>query len=367
MKRLYRNPGFNNFFFQFILFIILNTSFSILMFLFLGLANVDLPKKSEPLGASVEFILFNNFLKGLIVTTTLHFYRASRFGNIRRVLIKFCVFAVLVYVVHGFVQFGISRVTTDDMRFMYILWSPNGAMIFRVISVLAAILVYAWVEKEEQRFTNEVNQKLEVSILRELKTRAELESLEAKVNPHFLYNALNSIHTLVEKQPDKAKEMIQHLSQLFRLSITSAVDQFHSIAQELTLVETYLAIEKVRFGERLKVEIKCPSEIMNQMIPRFLVQPLVENAIKHGTSKLRHDGHIVIAIQKNDDFIEIQVRDNGPAFTEQFHNGHGMQSVRDKVKLLGAKGSTFEITPGYNESPPIAGPWKHVGIKFRKL
>jgi LytS/YehU family sensor histidine kinase len=207
---------------------------------------------------------------------------------------------------------------------------------------------------------------LELSLMRELKTKAELDSLHAKVNPHFLYNALNSIHTLIDQDPEKAKEMIHLLSRLFRLSISTSSEQFHTLKEELELVKTYLSIEKARFQERLKFEIICDDQLLGFMVPRFLLQPLVENAIKHGTSKLRDNGHVLVLVQKNWDFLEVQVRDNGPAFSEEFQNGHGLKSVRDKIRLLGAEGSEFEIVAGGDHVPPIAGPWKYVGIKFKR-
>jgi two-component system, LytTR family, sensor kinase len=360
-----KNWSLNNSFFQFLLFIILNTSFSILTFLILKLLEFGPPNPSEPLGAPSSFILYNNFLKGLLVVVVLYFFGNSR-AAIPNSFFRYFMLALIIYFANGVMQAGVALMLNKSVDFGSILWSPAGAMVFRVITVLAALVVYRWSMKQEKREVDELNRRLELSTLRELKTKAELDGLHARVNPHFLYNSLNSIYTLIDQHPEKAKEMIMLLSKLFRLTVNGNDDHYVRVREELDLVRTYLAIEKVRFGEKLQVEVKCNDALLDTLIPRFILQPLVENAIKHGTSRISNVGHIQIVITENDNFIEMQVRDNGPAFKHDLQNGYGLQSVSEKIRLLGGEGAHMEIVGDTDEVPPVAGPWKYVGLKLRK-
>ncbi|RZK17261.1 MAG: hypothetical protein EOO43_13665, partial [Flavobacterium sp.] len=118
--------------------------------------------------------------------------------------------------------------------------------------------------------------------LNQSKTQAELQALQSKINPHFLYNSLNSIVSLIHENPDKAEEMTLKLSKLFRYSINSQKENFCSIKEEVEILNTYLDIEKVRFGNRIHFIIDVPKEFEHILVPRFLLQPMVENALKHG-------------------------------------------------------------------------------------
>ncbi len=126
-----------------------------------------------------------------------------------------------------------------------------------------------------------------------LLTQAELRLLQAQVNPHFLFNALNTISAVIRRDPDKARELIQHLAQFFRRNLKSNIESL-TIKEELAHTQAYLEIELARFSDRLQVDFSVAQEILDVMVPTFTLQPLVENAIKHGTSTLLENGKIVI-------------------------------------------------------------------------
>lgn len=170
--------------------------------------------------------------------------------------------------------------------------------------------------------------------LDQLKTQAELQALQSKINPHFLYNALNSIVSLIHEDANKAEEMTLKLSKLFRYSINTMQENYCTIKEEVEILNTYLDIEKVRFGNRIRFLISVPAALENQLIPRFLLQPLVENSLKHGLKDIRDHGEMKVIIVSNGPRIEISIYDNGIPFPEELIAGYGLQSTFDKLKLL---------------------------------
>ncbi len=169
---------------------------------------------------------------------------------------------------------------------------------------------------------------------RQLQSEAELQALQSKINPHFLYNALNSVASLIHQDAGKAEEMTIRLSKLFRYSLNSARENLHPLRDELEILTTYLEIEQVRFGDRMRFTIDAPAELQQLQVPRFLIQPLVENAIKHGLKNSLRDAEIRIVVERKVDQLMISVYDNGSAFPEQLEIGYGLQSTYDKLKLL---------------------------------
>ncbi|MDD7915295.1 sensor histidine kinase [Polaribacter ponticola] len=178
-----------------------------------------------------------------------------------------------------------------------------------------------------------LDNELKLSNLRELKTKAELKSLQAQINPHFLYNSLNSIASLAPIDAEKTQKMAHSLSDLFKYSINRKNENTGTIKEEIEMVKTYLEIEKIRFDKHLQFTIDVDKTLENYKIPLFLIQPLVENAVKHGISKNVDAGKINIKIQKNNDEIFISVNDNGPNFPDGLLSGHGLQTVYDLLRL----------------------------------
>jgi len=227
-------------------------------------------------------------------------------------------------------------------------------LLYLLAPVSAACLLYYWLTRERDQTVKFSNQEAQMLKLNELKTKAELEALQAKINPHFLYNALNSIASLVHLDPDKAEEMTLLLAKFFRYS-TAVKSQYHdTVAHELELVSTYLDVEKVRFDERLTYSIHLQNEgLRDKLIPRFLLQPLVENAIKHGITKRAGEGLIRLLISEKEGKLILCLHDNGPAFPESLTTGYGLQSIRDKLRLLGGPDATLEL---------VNSPDKHVRV-----
>ncbi len=174
---------------------------------------------------------------------------------------------------------------------------------------------------------------VELSRLKEINAQSELKLLQSHINPHFLYNALNSIAGLVHKSPNKSEKMALSLSNLFRYSINKKGQQMSTINEEVLMVQNYLEIENIRFGDRLTFRLHIDDALKNEEIPMYILQPLVENAIKHGISKIRGEGFIMLEIKKELDNLLILVSDNGPDFPNGLVSGHGLQTVYDLLRL----------------------------------
>lgn len=191
--------------------------------------------------------------------------------------------------------------------------------------------------------------------LNQLKTQVELQALQAKINPHFLYNALNSIVSLIHEDANKAEDMTIKLSKLFRYSINTMQENYCSLKEEVEILNTYLDIEKVRFGNRIHFNIELPVALAEKNIPRFLLQPLVENALKHGLKDKHENGELSVIISADEHRIIIFIYDNGIPFPEELRAGYGIQSTYDKLQLLYKDNYDLQL----NNSPK-----KHIKISI---
>lgn len=227
-------------------------------------------------------------------------------------------------------------------------------------SVLCSILLiaskYFYIFQQEKAESRKQRKIKEASLEKEL-IHAQLEALHAKVNPHFLYNSLNTIAGLALVDGEKTRQMALSLSRFFRYSINKEQSNLTSVAEELEMINTYLEIEKIRFGNQLDYTIACAPECEKELIPRTLLQPLVENCIKHGWSEELGTIRIQINIKKENDRLIISIKDSGAPFTPGFIPGYGLQSTYDKLELL---------FPNRHDLSIISDPEKEVRITIRE-
>ncbi len=166
---------------------------------------------------------------------------------------------------------------------------------------------------------------------RELRIEDQYKLLAAQVNPHFLYNALATISHITKKQPERARDLLHHLSDFFRKSLETS-DDTTTLRSELEHVKSYLEIEKARFEERLQVHIDIPESLFEQVIPVFTLQPIVENAIKHGTSELLGSGIIKVSCTIDNSDMILTVEDNAGLYVKSPQNGIGLK-IDDRIKI----------------------------------
>lgn len=175
---------------------------------------------------------------------------------------------------------------------------------------------------------------METLKLKEQLMQAQLDALHAKINPHFLYNSLNSIAGLALTDGHKTRKMAISLSKFFRYSINRENSNLTTVKEEMEMAETYLEIEKVRFEERLNFKITIDQGLEEFKIPRFILQPLVENSVKHGMKGDLQELFISIHASFEGKNLSLSVQDNGLPFAENFEPGYGLKSVYDKLDLL---------------------------------
>ncbi len=169
-------------------------------------------------------------------------------------------------------------------------------------------------------------------------SQAQLATLQMQMEPHFLFNTLNAVTTLVElKRNDEASETLAHLNTILRKTLQRNIPEKIPFAQELQIVESYLAIQQVRFADRLHVKIETTPEALEGLVPCFLLQPIVENAIRHGISRLEGDGLLETSVERIGDTLRLRVRDNGPGLVGASANtGHGIgiKNTRDRLSYF---------------------------------
>ncbi|MDK9775370.1 MULTISPECIES: sensor histidine kinase [unclassified Vibrio] len=178
-----------------------------------------------------------------------------------------------------------------------------------------------------------------------LLAQAEIKLLHAQVNPHFLFNALNTISAITRRDPDKARELIQNLSHFFRSNLKQNINTV-TLKEELAHVNSYLSIEKARFTDRLEIEIDIEPELLDIKLPSFTLQPLVENAIKHGVSNMLEGGKVKIYSQAHPQGALITVEDNAGSYKppKENHSGLGMEIVDKRLSNQFGRDSALKIT-----------------------
>jgi two-component system, LytTR family, sensor kinase len=195
-------------------------------------------------------------------------------------------------------------------------------------------------------------------------TKSRLQALKSSLQPHFLFNTMHSISALMLTDVKAADRMMARLSDLLRMSLEGNGIQITHLSRELEFVAGYLEIEKVKFGERLNVILEIAPETLDAQVPSLLLQPLVENAIRHGVSRLSSGGNIWITANRHAQDLYLQVRDNGPGLAKatdiQSKAGLGLRTTRERLKTLYGNDQSFEI-----HDVPSGGAEIEVKIPFR--
>ncbi len=173
--------------------------------------------------------------------------------------------------------------------------------------------------------------------LRFLAGRAELKALRAQINPHFLFNALNAIAGLIPDQPQLADETVERLAEVFRYTLRKAEKEWARLEEEVEFVAAYLSVEQARFGSRLLVEFEVDSAARSVPVPAMSIQPLIENAVKHGVAEVEGAGKVALRASLVGEQLAVEVFDNGPGFPADYElaadgTGHGLRNVAERLR-----------------------------------
>ena len=200
-------------------------------------------------------------------------------------------------------------------------------------------------ERETARLQSETAQ-LEAQL-----AEAKLAALNAQLNPHFLFNTLHAVSSLVERDPRGVRRMIARLSELLRYTLEGGHEPVVAVGQEIAFLERYLEIMQIRFDDRLEIDVQVGDDARDALVPSLILQPLVENAVKHGVEKVAGTGRIEITARRHDNRLVLSVGDNGPGRTKSENGderGVGLRNIRQRLEQLygGAQSLTFLERPG---------------------
>jgi LytS/YehU family sensor histidine kinase len=186
-----------------------------------------------------------------------------------------------------------------------------------------------------------------LSLQRQL-SAAHLQALQMQLEPHFLFNTLNAITTLVELGRQKAAaEMLNNLNSILKSTLTRTTPEKVPLSQELELVGNYLAIEQIRFADRLRIQFDVDPRAVDGLVPCFLLQPIVENAIRHGIAHCENEGLVEASATRVGDFLHMMVRDSGPVQVGRQQNGHGigLRNTRERLAHFYPDGYKMRAQP----------------------
>jgi len=209
-----------------------------------------------------------------------------------------------------------------------------------VIAAIVGLIIYAYErmrDEVEASYRAAAENRVRAERLRELAARSELKALKAQINPHFLFNALNSISALIPIDPATAERTVERLAGIFRGSLLASEKETIPLGQELDLINAYLDIERARFGDRLTVTQHVSDAARGRLVPPLIVQPIVENAVRHGVSPLIEGGRISMTADVENGRLRVVVEDDGAGWEgesgeELFERGYGLRNVRDRLR-----------------------------------
>ena len=308
-------------------------------------------------------------------------YPATWRGEMTLPLVNFLIFAFLTPIVFFIAwRYPIRRINWEPRMFLYLA----GSLVFAVLHVLLRVVVYpvvdpmtgqaspiCWTLLERlflyniaddifyvylpivvmahafwyyQRFRD---RELRASQLEGQLTKAHLLALKSQLQPHFLFNTLHSISSLMLTDVRAADRMISRLSDLLRMSLENNGAQTTILRSELEFISGYLEIEKVRFGDRLNIVLEAAAETLDAQVPHLLLQPLVENAVRHGIAKRSSGGEIRVVTSHEGSALHLLVSDNGPGFDDReaspARTGLGLRATRERLQTLYGERQTVKI------------------------
>jgi sensor histidine kinase YesM len=240
----------------------------------------------------------------------------------------------------GFTSTGWALSQTAQTVWRY-LFNPNRfgieILIYGLVFAIAGIIQYQYHAQREAIRALELERQL---------AAAHLQALQMQLEPHFLFNTLNAITTLVELgRQRQAAEMLSHLNAILKATLLRTAPEKVPVFQELEIVENYLAIEQVRFADRLHLELKVDPNALDGLLPCFLLQPIVENAIRHGIAHCENEGVIEASVRRDGSKLHLRVRDTGSARSDQARpGGHGIGLKNTRERLAHFYGGDHAMT-----------------------
>jgi two-component system, LytTR family, sensor kinase len=275
-------------------------------------------------------------------------YRIHRGMGVRTIAVHFTAFAT------------ISAVAEAWSALLQVLFNPWGnrqqptfwdawsiTLLYQVVMFLIAYALILTITYLVDSRENVARQLTETARLNEELSKAQLAALRRQMEPHFMFNTLNSIAGLVrDHRNEAAVSMIVGLSEFLRRATEDSHRSQVTLAEEVEYLQRYVDIQKVRFGDRLQVIVDVPADLLDAQVPNLLLQPLVENAIKHGIAKRVVGGNVRVTGVRKDGCVRLSVYNDGPSLPDDWHTssaGVGLANLRTRLKILHGDGSELQM------------------------
>ncbi len=270
---------------------------------------------------------------GLSIFTPVHFI-IYRFQNASSLRLSALVLAAMVAAILVGTSLAIFITGTDAMAFI-----RNSDKLMRTLFislVFGFIITYFFIYRmkiaDAENLAKE--EKTRRLISEKSAAEAQIRQLQAQIEPHFLFNTLSNVLILLDTEPQKGKTMLEDFIRYLRLSLAKIRENMTTIGLEMKLIQAYLDLHRVRMGERLTYHIDLPENLTGINLPPMLLQPLVENALKHGLEPKIEGGEIAIRTSKSDDLVRIEIRDTGLGFAPGGTSGLGLTNIRERLQTL---------------------------------
>ncbi|MCB0479313.1 MAG: histidine kinase [Crocinitomicaceae bacterium] len=299
---------------------------------------------NQGLSSKAMGLLFSMYLGSILLTHLLrYFYIRNEYVGlkIQQLIPRAIVASILTGVLLKLYQIGLDRLvihfSTNEFN-----WKDNS-----IDFVGSSILIFLWsvFYFAYQYFDKSRREEIKNLQWEALQNQIELNNLKSQLNPHFMFNSLNSIRALIDIDQKNAKESITKLSTLLRTSLMMGKKNVVSIEEEIDLVKNYLDLEKIRFEERLKVEIDVCRDALGVEIPPLMIQTLAENAIKHGIAKKVEGGTIHISAKVEKEDCTIEVKNPGKIdLTDENNTSIGIKNTKDRLRLMFGRNASFQLT-----------------------
>jgi two-component system LytT family sensor kinase len=300
------------------------------------------------LGISFQSTHFTPIMALPIITESLYFFLITHIYRsmskrmewlqlpttklIPKVLLSIVFMSITVYLVRVGISFSLDLYSGEMLSTINILGNVTANIIIMIIWS-SVYFTFHYIEKNTQSLKYEV-------AMNEMK----LNQLKSQINPHFIFNALNSIRALVDEEPTKSKRAINHLSNILRSSLVLDKKRLTSLKEELDTTKDYLALESIRFEERLQTEFNIEANTKSVQVPPMMLQTLVENGIKHGISKLKEGGKVTVDARVDLGRMILEIRNTGHYLDKRINGtGQGLRNTRQRLELIYGEAAKLKI------------------------
>lgn len=278
-----------------------------------------------------------------ITITHLYRYLILKFNVLRLNIFSQIPLVIVSGFINAFLFFtltvGLAKIMGIITYKIDVVAAISNILSLTVIFIFWSLIYFGFHFFDNYKKTEIQNLKLEANT-----KEIELNKLKSQLNPHFMFNSMNSIRALVDEDPKKAKVAITQLSNILRNTLMMHKNRYISLDEELALVKDYLELEHIRFEERLCYKLHIDPETLSLSVPPMMIQTLVENGIKHGISKMPEGGDITITTSKTEADFKIEIVNSGQLLADNKpDSGFGLENTRNRLELLFGKKASFSI------------------------